>query len=294
MKGRIVTGLKPYIMVAPAMVGIIVFTVYPIYKLIALSFYNTNLLNASKTRFVGIENYVKVFARDAFGKSMVNTAIYSVFMILIVLSLSLILAVWLGRRKTPLNTGVQICIFTPHIISMVSVSLVWIWMMNPEFGLFNAVLRILGLPGSNWIRSSDTALGSIIFVAAWKSIGYYTLIFIAALQGIPLEIYEAAELDKAGKIRTFFKITLPIISPQIFFVLIIMTIGCFKVFETIRVMTTGGPNHATISIVYLIYEEVFSFSRIGYGAAVGVVLLVIVSLLVALYFLNLSKKVHYQ
>jgi sn-glycerol 3-phosphate transport system permease protein len=294
MKGRIFTRLKPYIMIAPAMAGIAVFTVYPIYKLIALSFYNTNLLNASKTKFAGIDNYVKVFARDAFSKSMVNTAIYSFFMIIIVLSLSLILAVWLGRRQTSLNTSVQICIFTPHIISMVSVSLIWIWMMNPEFGLFNAVLRALGLPTSSWTRSSDTALGSIIFVAAWKSIGYYTLIFIAALQGISPEIYEAADLDKAGKLRTFFKITLPIISPQIFFVLIIMTIGCFKVFETIRVMTSGGPNNATISIVYLIYDEVFSFSRIGYGAAAGVVLLVIVSTLVALYFLNLSKKVHYQ
>ena len=177
---------------------------------------------------------------------------------------------------------------------MVSVALIWIWMMDPQFGLFNVILRSLKLPTSAWIRSSDSALGSVIFVAAWKSIGYYTLIFIAALQAIPQEIYEAADLDKAGKIRTFFKITLPIISPQIFFVLIIMTIGCFKVFETIRVMTRGGPNNATMSIVYLIYDEVFSFSRIGYGAAVGVVLLVIVGLLVALYFINLSKKVHYQ
>jgi sn-glycerol 3-phosphate transport system permease protein len=243
---------------------------------------------------VGFENYVKVFAREAFTKSLVNTTVYSFFMILIVLSVSLVMAAWLGRRKSVSNSLVQVCIFTPHIVSMVSVALIWIWMMDSQFGLFNVILRALKLPTSAWIRSSDSALGSVIFVAAWKSIGYYTLIFIAALQGIPQEIYEAADLDKAGKIRTFFRITLPIISPQIFFVLIIMTIGCFKVFETIRVMTRGGPNNATMSIVYLIYDEVFSFSRIGYGAAVGVVLLAIVGLLVALYFINLSKKVHYQ
>ena len=294
MSGKIVTKAKPYIMVAPAMAGIAVFTIYPIYKLISLSFYNTNLLNPSRTRFVGLENYTKVFAREAFSKSMINTTIYSFFMIVIVLSVSLLMAVWLGRKKSFTNSTVQVCIFTPHIISMVSVSLIWIWMMDPQFGLFNVMLRSLNLPTSRWIRSSDSALGSIIFVAAWKSIGYYTLIFIAALQGIPQEIYEAADLDKAGKVRTFFKITLPIISPQIFFVLIIMTIGSFKVFETIRVMTKGGPNNATMSIVYLIYDEVFAFSRIGYGAAVGVVLLVIVGFLVGLYFINLSKKVHYQ
>ena len=294
MSSKVINKLKPYFMVAPAMAGVAVFTIYPIYKLIALSFYNTNLLNPARTRFVGLENYVKVFAREAFTKSLVNTTVYSFYMILIVLSVSLVMAAWLGSKKSISNSLAQVCIFTPHIISMVSVALIWIWMMDPQFGLFNVILRTFGLPTSAWIRSSDSALGSVIFVAAWKSIGYYTLIFIAALQGIPREIYEAADLDKSGKIRTFFKITLPIISPQIFFVLIIMTIGCFKVFETIRVMTKGGPNNATMSIVYLIYDEVFSFSRIGYGAAAGVVLLVIVGLLVALYFVNLSKKVHYQ
>jgi sn-glycerol 3-phosphate transport system permease protein len=286
--------IKPYIMIAPAMTGIGLFTVYPVIKLILLSFYETNMLNPAKTRFVGFENYVNEFARDAFSRSVINTVIYSFFTIIFIMGISLVLAVWLGRRHSYSNSAVQVCIFTPHIISMVSVALIWSQLMDQRFGLLNQFLTFFGLPKSTWLTSSKTALMSVILVATWKAVGYYTLIFIAALQGIPPEIYEAAALDKSGKIKTFFEITLPMISPQIFFVLIILTIGSFKVFETIRVMTDGGPSYATTSIAYLIYSEVFQFSRFGYGAVSGVVLLIIVSLLNVLYFKNISKKVHYQ
>lgn len=193
-----------------------------------------------------------------------------------------------------MNSLTQVAVFTPHVVSIVSVALIWMWMMDPGYGLLNVAARALGLPTSKWLQSSDTAMMSIVFVSLWKSIGYYTLILIAALQSVPSSIYEAAELDNSGVIKTFFRITLPMISPQIFFCTIIMTIGSFKIFETVRVMTAGGPNNATTSLVYLIYEEVFSHSRIGYGAAIGVVLLVIVGLLTGIYFGALSKKVHYQ
>ena len=166
--------------------------------------------------------------------------------------------------------------------------------MDPDFGVFNAVLGAAGMEKSQFLRSSDSAMNSVIFTSAWKSIGYYTLILIAALQSIPKSIYEAADLDNAGNIRTFFKITLPMISPQIFFVLIVMTIGNFKVFETIRVMTSGGPNNATTSLVYYIYNKVFMDFDVGRAAAGGVILLIIVGIMTVLYFVSLSKKVHYQ
>ena len=294
MSGKISTKIKPYLMIAPAMAGIGFFTIYPTIKLVWMSFFNINLMVPSRTQFVGLANYINEFTRDAFAKSVINTVIYSFFMIIIVMGISLVMAVWLGSRKSFSNSALQIGVFTPHIVSMVSVSLIWLQMMDSRYGFLNMFLSFLGLPRSTWVTSSKTALMSIIMVAAWKAVGYYTLIFVAALQNIPQEIYEAATLDKAGKVRTFFRITLPIISPQIFFVLIILTIGSFKVFETIRVMTKGGPSYATTSIVYLIYSEVFDFSRIGYGAVAGVVLLVIISALNVVYFMNLSKKVHYQ
>ena len=294
MSGKITTKLKPYIMIAPAMVGIGFFTIFPTIKLVWMSFFYINLMNPARTRFVGFSNYVEEFARDAFARSIFNTVAYSFFMIVFVMGISLIVAVWLGSKKSNSNSALQVGIFTPHVVSMVSVSLIWLQMMEPRFGLLNQLLDFLGLPRSAWLTGSKTALMSVIIVAVWKAIGYYTLIFIAALQSIPSEIYEAATLDKAGKARTFFKITLPIISPQIFFVLIILTIGSFKVFETIRIMTKGGPTYATTSIAYLIYSEVFEFNRYGYGAVAGVVMLIIISLLNVVYFKNLSKKVHYQ
>jgi sn-glycerol 3-phosphate transport system permease protein len=286
--------VKSYFMIAPAMVGLGFFTVYPVIKLILLSFYETNMLNPAKTRFVGLENYVNEFAREAFSRSVINTAVYSFFTIIFIMGISLVLAVWLGRRRSFSNSAVRVCIFTPHVVSMVSVALIWSHLMDPRFGLVNQFLAFLGLPKSVWPASSKTALMPVIPVATWKAIGYYTLIFIAALQSIPQEIYETAALDKSGKFRTFFRITLPIISPRIFFVLIILAIGSFKVFETIRVMADGGPNYATTSIAYPIYWEVFQFSRFGYGAAAGVVLLVVISLFNVLYFKSLSKRVHCQ
>ncbi len=286
--------IKPYLLIAPAMVGIALFTVYPVFRMIYLSFQNINLLDPRKNKFVGFQNYIKVFQRDAFWKALGNTAVYSFFMIIVIMVCSLILAVWIGQKQSKINSVTQVAVFTPHVIAMVSVSLIWVQMMEPNYGILNAMLSAVGLPKSEWTRSSDTSMLAIILVASWKSIGYYTLIFIAAIQSIPSSIYEAAVLDNAGKVKTFIKITLPMISPQIYFVLIVLTIGTFKVFDSVKVMTAGGPNNSTNTLVYMIYNEVFVSSRVGYAAVVGVVLLVIVSVLTVFYFISLSKKVHYQ
>ena len=294
MRDRFKEKVVPYLLVAPAMTGILLFVVYPIVKLIQMSFYKVNQLNPDKTKFVGFQNYKRMFGTSEFQKALVNTGYYSLFMILIVLGCSLVLAVWLGSRAGKMNSLSQAAAFLPHIISMVSVGLIFQQMMDPDFGIFNAALGAVGLGKSQFLRSSDTALASVIFTSAWKSIGYYTLILIAALQSIPQSVYEAADLDNAGKVRTFFKITLPMISPQIFFVLIVMTIGNFKVFETIRVMTMGGPNNATTSLVYYIYNKVFMDYTVGTAAAGGVILLIIVGVMTVLYFVSLARKVHYQ
>lgn len=177
---------------------------------------------------------------------------------------------------------------------MVSIGLIFQQMMDPDFGLFNAALEMLGLPVSTWLRSSDTVVGSIIFVNVWKFLGYYTLILIAAIQNIPKSIYEAAMLDNASKICVFFKITLPMISPQIFFVLIVLSIGSFKIFDLISIMTAGGPNNASTSLVYYIYANVFQDFDVGRAAAASVVLMVLVGIMTILYFVGLAKKVHYQ
>ncbi|MBB6691426.1 sugar ABC transporter permease [Cohnella xylanilytica] len=283
--------LRPYVMIAPAMAGIVLFVVYPVLYLVRLSFYKYNLMNKAKSKFIGWDNYRKLFGNDDFYKSLVNTVWYTVGVVALTMILSLLIALWL-RRSSRWNALVQAGIFTPHIVSIVSIALLWLWMMEPSHGLLNYVLQSLGLPTSTWLQSSKTALVSVIIVSVWHGIGYYALILVAALQSIPPSIYEAAALDNAGRFKLFFRITLPLISPQLFFVLVIMTIGSFKVFDTVQVMTDGGPNQATSTIVYYIFR--YRSTNIGYSSATGVVLMLVVGALTFLYFRLLSRKLHYQ
>ncbi|HIS85424.1 MAG TPA: sugar ABC transporter permease, partial [Candidatus Faecivicinus avistercoris] len=229
-----------------------------------------------------------------FLKTMGNTGVYTLWTVVIILLIAIVLAVWLSRRQDKMTKFTQAAAFTPHIISMVSIAMVFSQMMNPNIGLFNTVLEGIGLPKLNWLQSSDTAMGSVIFVACWKSIGYYSLIIIGALQSISPSIYEAAELDNTGRWRTLTRITIPMISPQLFFTLIVMTIGSFKVFDTVRLLTDGGPNNATSTLVYYIYKTVFWDDNVGRACAASVILLICVSILTVIYFKLLSKKVHYQ
>lgn len=294
MKTRLIDKLKPYLLLLPAFIGIGAFTVYPVIKVIIWSLYKVNQLNPSKTKFVGLKNYSYLLTNKNFLKTLSNTGIYTLWTVVIIMLVAIILAVWLSKKQDKMTKFTQAAAFTPHIISMVSIAMVFAQMMNPNFGLFNEVLERLGLPRMKWLQSSDTAMGSVIFVACWKSIGYYSLIIIGALQSISPSIYEAASLDNSGEFNTMRKITIPMISPQLFFTLIVMTIGSFKVFDTVRLLTDGGPNNATSTIVYYIYKTVFWDDNVGRACAASVILLAIVGILTFIYFRLLSKKVHYQ
>ena len=283
----------PYAMIAPSLIGIGTFVVYPLISLARLSLWRTNLMSPSQSEFVGLNNYRTLFTRDDFWQSLRNTVVYTVSVVLIVTILALILAMWI-YKSTRYNRLVQGAIFIPHIVSILSVSLVWAWMLSVDGGLFNSILRSLGLTPLRWLQSSETAMLSIVIVMVWKSLGYFVLILVAARNAIPQSIYEAATLDNAKPVRVFFQITLPMLSPQLFFVLVIMTIGSFRMFEAVQIMTRGGPNLATNTLVYYIYSNVFEVMRIGLAASAAMVLTVVVSLLTLLYFTVLSKKVHYQ
>lgn len=162
------------------------------------------------------------------------------------------------------------------------------------YGLLNYAARLVGLPESKWLQSPDTAMKSIIITSVWKLIGYDTLILIAALQSIPKSIFEAAELDNAPKAVSFFKIILPMVSPSLFFLLVMNTLSMFQNFDTIAVMTQGGPLGSTNTLVYYIYQNAFTYYKLGYASAAGTVLTVIVGIMTIIYFRLLGKKVHYQ
>lgn len=283
--------LRPYVMVAPCIAFLSVFTVYPVIDMIKMSFYDYNLISPKK--WVGINNYIRMFTINVdFWQAVENTAIYTVATVFLLIFFALLFALWF-QNDTKLNAIAQRIMFLPHICAMLSIAMVWQWLMD-ENGLLNAVLNFFQLPSLRWLNSSATALMSIIIINVWKNIGYYALIMLSSLKAIPSEINEAAALDDAGKIQKFLRITMPMLSPQIFFLLVTITIGSFKVFESVRILTGGGPGNSTDVLVYYIYRYSMQNLKFGYASAAGTFLFVVVGILTVVYFRLPGKRVHYQ
>lgn len=284
--------LRPYVMVAPSILIFSVFFIYPILYMIYLSMFDWNFISPVKT-FVGLQNFADLFQEKDFIQVLSNTTVYTLLTVLFTIVLSLLFALWLNRTGVFYGI-VQGAIFSPHIISLVSISLLWSWLMDPEYGLLNWVIGLLGFGKLAWLSHPSTSLISLVIVAVWKGVGFNTLVFIAGLQSIPKDIYEAASLDRSKPWTTFFKLILPMLSPTLFFLVIINMLSSFQVFETIAIMTQGGPVNSTNTLVYYIYEFGFRFFKIGYASAAGVVQLLIVGVLTLLYFRLLANRVHYQ
>ncbi len=286
--------LMGYILAAPAVILLVVFTVYPLIYLIYRSLFGGNLI-AKDPDFVGIENYQTLFESEDFHKVLTNTLVYTLITVVLTIVLAVIIASWLhSKRNRKLNDITQTFIFTPHIISVVSVSTLFLWLMDSKMGFLNSVLNALGFDSYTFLASPDTALFSIALVMVWKGLGYYVLLIMAALQNIPSNVYEAAEIDDTPKLRTFFKITLPMISPTILFTSVVATISSFKVFDSVSIMTGGGPLNSTNTLVYYIYEYAYRYGKPGQACAAGVILLIFVCAITFLQFKVSKKRVYYQ
>ncbi len=260
--------------------------------MIYLSVFDWNFVSPTMD-FVGFENFISLIGEREFIEVMRNSAVYTFLTVFFTLSISLFLALWLNKQGG-LYSFIQGAIFSPHIISLVSISMLWMWLMDSDYGLLNWFLGLVGIAKIEWLTHPDTALFSLVLVAVWKGIGFNTLVFIAGLQSIPKDMYEAAQLDEASPFRILYKITLPMLSPTLFFLAVISMIGSFQVFDTIAIMTQGGPINSTNTFVYYIYENGFRFFKIGYASAAGVVLLLVISLLTIIYFKLLASRVHYR
>ncbi len=283
--GRLVL---PYAMILPTLILLGVFTFYPTVDMVINSFYQVNVFKGNV--FVGFDNYVQLFKHPDFWPAVRNTLIYTVGTVFFLIFLGLVFALWL-QRSSFVNGIVQRFMFLPHICAFLSVAMIFQWLMDEE-GLFNFVLSWFKLPGLRWFNSSDTAMISIMIVSIWKGVGYYALILLSAVKSIPTELLEAADLDDAGKLRTFFKISLPMLSPQIFFLLITITINSFKVFDSVRILTNGMCD--TNVLVFLIYNLNKTSGQAGLAAAAGTILLIILMIFTVIYFRVLGKRVHYQ
>jgi sn-glycerol 3-phosphate transport system permease protein len=286
--------LMGYLMAMPAIVLLFAFTVYPLFYMAYRSLYGGSVISRNP-KFVGFDNYKALIESTDFHQVLMNTAIYTVITVGLTMVLAIVIAVWLnGKRNSKLNSIAQTFIFTPHIISMVSVSTLFLWLMDSQNGLLNVVLTALGFEPYTFLASPETALLSVSLVSVWKGLGYYVLLIMAALQNIPTSVYEAAEMDDTPPLRTFFKITLPMISPTILFTSVVAVIASFKVFDSVSIMTGGGPVNSTNTLVYYIYDFAYSYGKPGQACAAGMVLLLFVCVVTYVQFLVGKKRVHYQ
>ncbi|WP_400162180.1 carbohydrate ABC transporter permease [Brevibacillus sp. TJ4] len=285
--------IRPYLYVTPAMIFFTLFFFFPIAYVIYLSFFDWSLLNLDEIELVGLENYTELLGDSDFYQVLGNSFVYTVCTVGLGIVLSFFLALWLNQ-KAKVYGVIQAAVFSPHIISLVSVSMLWMWLMDTQYGLLNAILEMVGLPGYTWLAQPGSAMVSLILVSIWKGLGYNTLVFIAGLQSIPRDIYEAAQLDHSPWWRTLTRITVPMLSPTLFFLLVINTVSSFQVFDTIYIMTQGGPINSTNMLVFYIYEQGIDFYNGGAASAASVILLAVVGILTFLHFRVMGKRVHYQ
>ncbi len=277
-------AISGWLFVSPALIGFGIFTFGAIVYSFYLSLTNWNLL--SEPKYIGIDNYIKIFKDDQyFYKFMGNTVYFVVFLVPIVLAISLVLAVLINKRVKGIVKGYRAILFLPSITSTVAISMVWIWIFNPEMGLINTFLTAIGFQSTPlWLSSPDSSKMALIIMRTWQMSGYYMLIFLAGLQTIPNQLYEAAAIDGAGTVKRFFKITLPMLSNTTFVVIILLVIESFNMFESVYIMTGGGPLGSTSTIMYYIYQQAFTNYNMGYASALSWVLFVVILIITLIQY----------
>lgn len=245
-------------------------------------------------RFIGFQNYLKMFGDRYFRVSIVNNCIYAVLYSLFTMLCSLVLATLL-HNLSRFRKLFRTVFFLPYITSMVSVAVIWKMIFNPAGGPLNTILEQIGIHNPpQWLASTDLALYAVVIVSVWKTCGYYMLIFLAGLQNISESLYESAALDGAGRWKQYFKITLPMITPTIFLNMVLITISSFQVFDLINVMTEGGPGMSTNVLSYRIYYEGFKRMDMGYASAIAYFLFGILLIITLLQFALQKRWVHYD
>ena len=281
-----------YLFLLPNLVGFLIFTLIPIVCSMGLSFMEWD--SANPMVFVGFENFKRLWTDDTFKISLWNTVYYSVFTVPLTMGAALGLAIILNQKMKGINIFRTIFFF-PHVASLVAIAVVWNLLFHPTLGPVNNILRFLGIanpPG--WTSSVDWAMPVIIIVSIWKSMGYYMILYLSGLQAIPRELYEAAKVDGANSFQRFKSITLPMLTPTTFFVSIMLTIACFKVFDLVSVMTNGGPGRATNVLVFNIYNTAFINYEFGYASAISMILFIIVLAITIVQFRAEKKWVSYM
>jgi len=264
--------LVGYLCISPWLIGFLIFTAAAMGFSFALGFFDTDLLTYH--HFVGLRNYASLPGDKLFRKSLMVTAYYTFGAVPLSTVLALFVALLLNQ-EIPGRGIWRTIYYLPSVVSGVAVALLWLWMFNPNYGIINALLARVGIEGPTWIYSETWAMPAFIIMSLW-GVGGNMLLYLAGLQGIPTPLYDAAKIDGAGSVRCFWHVTIPMLTPTIFFNLIMNVIGSFQVFTSAYVMTNGGPNNATLTFVLYLYRKAFQQFRFGYASALAWVLFFIV------------------
>lgn len=280
--------------ILPTMLGLIILNIIPIFQTIYQSFFKTGSFGRGNV-FVGMQNYERLIADDKVWQALGNTLKYAIIEVPLSIVIAIVLAVLLNKKMKG-RSIYRAIYFLPMVVAPAAVAMVWRWLYNSEFGLLNHALNAIGLKSVNWISNPKIAIISVAIVGVWSVIGYNMVLFLAGLQEIPRDYYEAAEIDGASGIHKFFNITLPLISPTMFFVVVTRVIAAMQVFDsTFMMIDKSNPALPKVqSLVYLFYRYAFIENNKGYGSAIVVLLLGLIMLITVIQMVAQKKWVHYE
>jgi ABC-type sugar transport system permease subunit len=301
--GAVGVGHQPHISLRQNLTGwafalpffliFLVFMAGPILASLVLSFTDfglRDLRNPLGTTFIGLDNYIELVGDPSFRIALFNTAYFVLIGVPLTLGLGLAVALLLDRGIRSFRTMFRVGYYLPVVTSIVAVAVVWRFVLNPDYGLLNMTLGTMGIEGPNWLGNEVLAMPSLIAMAAWRNLGFAMVLFLAGLQTIPVQLYEAASIDGAGRWAAFKSVTLPLLRPTLLFAVVITTIGYLQVFEEPFVMTDGGPLDRTLSVSMFMYEEGFEFFHQGYAAAIAWVLFLLVAIVAVVQFRLLRSQ----
>ena len=274
------------VFILPALAGTFVFIIIPVFFSFGLSFVNWDLLN--KPQFVGFDNYLDVFTDPLFGKILLNTFVYAISTSIFAVIIPLVLACIINSKIRGAEFF-KTAYFLPFVTPMIVIAIIWQWIFDPNIGFLNHVLHL----HINWLYDTNFAMPAVIVVSVWKLIGYNMVIFLAGLSALNQSLFEAARIDGATPFQTFKHVTVPLLSPTIFFVVVITCISSFQVFDLIYMMTQGGPLDSTNVLVYAVYKNAFEYFKVGYASALAYVLFAIIFILTLIQW-KMRKKMVYN
>ena len=283
-----ITGI---LFIMPVVLGIIIFVMYPMIFTLLLSFTDYNNLQIPK--FVGLNNYINIFTNDPFfKKSLIVTAYYALGSVLVTMITAFLIAILLNQDIKG-RAVFRTIFYLPTIVPAVASSILWLWLFNPNFGLLNSLLQMIGLPKQQWLSGETTVIPSLIVMSLWAC-GNTIIIFLAGLQDVPRQLIEAVDIDGGNWWHKFLYVTIPMVTPILFFNLIMNLINAFQTFTQAYVMTGGGPNNDSLFYVYLVYRDGFQENSMGYASALAWILFVIIAIITAVLFLTSKGWVYYE